>query len=681
MPTRRRPASRRPAPRRSASDASSRGRGRRAAAGPGAGPDEAATSLLLLALAAAGAALGWWLAARRRRERRAPKLLPPPRPAPRPSRRAGPARPAEAAILVTPAPSRAAAEPEPRASAPSDAPPPPRPEPEPRPDLQPSPAPTSPVPTAPEATVHPGPDPRDDAPRDDLRAADQAARQAEPPDTGLRQDLDFGPFAQALDAFLADEPRARALAALADGATIPELQAALAAGRLQAEELLLLCLARIRRKDAKLGSVIALDPQALDRARALDAARAAGAEAGPLHGIPILLKDNIGTAGLPTTAGAAALAGACADADAFLVRRLRAAGALVLGKANLTEWANVMSSRSVNGYSALGGQCRNPRGPFDVGGSSSGSAAAVAAGLAIAAVGTETSGSLVSPAAQNGVCTLKPSLGLVSRDRVIPITQHQDTAGPVTRCVADLAVLSSVLGGAADVADPLWQDARALHGTDFAAVLDADALRGLRLGAVRGAMGTRRGDEAVAARARGILAAAGATVVDVALPEPRRPIEIWPVFEVGLREGLARYLAEHARDASLSSLADVVAFNAEDPARRAPQGQDRLEAALASTRDEAEAAAQARANRARAIEALHRGLRGQGVDLLLSLDTGLTGLYAAAGFPALCVPAGQRPSGEPVGLTFVGDLLSESRLFGAAFAFERLAGRMGRAAG
>ena len=266
-------------------------------------------------------------------------------------------------------------------------------------------------------------------------------------------------------------------------ATVAELRAALAGGTLTARGLTAFYLSRIERLDPLLHSVISVSGDALAEAQASDEALASGAAARPLEGIPVLIKDNIAVRGMPATAGSPALAGA-EQGDAWLVTGLREAGAVILGKANLSEWANFRSSHPTSGWSTLGGQAANPhaldRNPS---GSSSGSAVAVAAGLAAVAVGTETDGSIVCPASACGIVGLKPTLGLVSRGGIVPISAAQDTAGPMTRSVADAAALLSAMAGA-DPADPATAAAAGQPG-DYTAFLDPGALAGARIGVWR----------------------------------------------------------------------------------------------------------------------------------------------------------------------------------------------------
>src|SRR5262245_27763327 len=263
-------------------------------------------------------------------------------------------------------------------------------------------------------------------------------------------------------------------------ATVAGLSRAMAAGTLTSAELVAFYLERITRHNPALGAVISVFGDAEERASAVDRARADGAEFGPLAGIPVLIKDNISVAGSPATAGSPALLGAAAE-DAFLIGRLRAANAVILGKANLSEWANFRSTQSSSGWSTLGGQAVNPHGAGrSPSGSSSGSAVAVAAGLAPLAVGTETDGSIVSPSHACGIVGIKPTLGLVSRTGIVPISAEQDTAGPMTRTVADAAALLGALAGA-DPADAATSQA-AGRPADYTAFLDPSALAGARIG-------------------------------------------------------------------------------------------------------------------------------------------------------------------------------------------------------
>lgn len=473
----------------------------------------------------------------------------------------------------------------------------------------------------------------------------------------LRRKLDFSPFEEALAPL---EPTLlERLEHLTQSSSIQELQVAMEAGEVSSEQLTLFYLGRIRRYNERLGAYLELNPLALEQARERDLERQQGRVRGPLHGIPLCLKDNIATAApMHTTAGAAALRDATPDRDAFVTRRLVEAGAVILGKNNLSEWANFMSSTSVNGFSALGGHTRNPYGPFDVGGSSSGTASAVAANLAVAGIGSETSGSLIYPAAQNSLFTLKPTLGLVSRDRIIPITDAQDTAGPMTKNAADLAVLMRVLA-AHDPNDPLTQ--RALHPRvgEFARVPAPLALEGLRVGWVQHVQ--REGDQVVMERVAQNLRELGAEVVPV--PYPQAKLEMLPVLRYGLRRGVNAYL--EATRAPLRSLEEVIAFNLHNPTA-APYGQDLLQASQAEPMSAEDYRALVEQNRKTGMATLRELMKPNGVTVLMAISNSLSLYTSTSGFPVLNFPAGYRDSGEPVGVSLVGDLLEDAYLISLA---------------
>ena len=494
------------------------------------------------------------------------------------------------------------------------------------------------------------------------RARTQAARQEDPRASDATRPLNH------VDAGPVDLPTPEQAGRMAFG-TVQTLRRAVDGGEWTTQRLVAYLIRRIEELSRDgLNAVLELNPDAMADAARCDADRARGAVLGPLHGIPVLLKDNVGTDGaMHTTAGAVAMADAQSDRDAFIVTQLRAAGAIILGKTNLSEWANYMTSDSNNGFSALGGQVHNPHGPFDVGGSSSGSGAALAAGFAPLAVGTETAGSIVSPAAQNGVVGIKPSLGLVSRDRIVPISDQMDTAGPMARCVVDAACMLSVMA-VRDARDPAAAMLDGVHGVDFCAGLRDDALVGRRVGLPRAALPLRDEDDAWLARAVAVMEAAGATVVEVDFTPP--DIDYRPVMDAGMRMGVDAYLQETA--APVRTLAEVAVFNAADPANRAPYGQDILETAVASTMTHEEYLAAAQRNRVYAGNALRDLMHTYRLDLLLSLNNQLTRLYAPAGFPAVCLPLARRASGEPVGLTLVADYGTDAALVAWAFAAERV---------
>lgn len=483
---------------------------------------------------------------------------------------------------------------------------------------------------------------------------------------------DFAPFNAQLDAL--DAAWIARIEALIADATIPQIAAHFRSGALSSVDLTLYYLHRIRAIDVdRYNSVLRLNPDALVMAARADAEReTADAALNILHGIPVLLKDNIGTGdAMPTSAGAVALADSYAGRDAFIVARLREAGAVILGKNNLSEWANFMTFESANGFSALGGQTRNAYGRFDVGGSSSGGAVSVALNLATVSVGTETSGSLIYPASQNSVATFKPSLGLISRDRIIPITAAQDSAGPMARNMTDLAYLLDVLA-VADPDDPAAADVAPLFDLRFADVLDADALRGVRVAVIAHDEPYREGDAAIRQQVIERLRLAGAEVVEIA-PLPY-PVDMFRVLFYGFHSGVNDYL--RAVDAPFATLADVVAFNAADRANRAPYGQSILEASLQFEINETMAAHYAQNvahNRAVTRDIISAALADNDARLLIDLSNYSTAVYASAGTPALNIPAGYRSDGEPLGVTLMGDWLDDAFVIAAGYALEGVA--------
>ena len=442
------------------------------------------------------------------------------------------------------------------------------------------------------------------------------------------------------------------------------------------------------RLDWALNSVLAANPDALAEAEAADAARAAGDDR-PLLGVPILVKDNIETRELPTTAGSLALAGNDTGRDAPAVARLRAAGAIVLGKTNLSEWANFRDEASVSGWSALGGQTRNPH---DLGrspcGSSSGSGAAVAAGLAPAALGTETNGSIICPAAATGIVGFKPTVGLVSRARVVPISVTQDTIGPMTRTVADAALLLSVMAGE-DEADPAT---RSKDRRPIPAALPEGALSGARIGVLRFAVGDDAEVEAAFERALGVLAARGATLVEIEAWSPYDGLgeDEFLVLKAEFETGLNAYLADAAPAVTVRSLADLIAFNEANAEAEMPLfGQDILTASAATggTDDAAYRAALPRLLRGARQDGIERLLAEAEADALVApslrpaflIDpvhgddyrggVGLGWLAAIAGTPHLTVPMGEA-GGLPVGLSVLGAAWGDARVLAIGADYE-----------
>ena len=518
-----------------------------------------------------------------------------------------------------------------------------------------------------------------------LGAAAVAGAACAPSDRDADRRADDAPAA-AVDGFELEE------------ATIAELSRQMADGERTSAEITKLYFDRIETLDRQgpaLRSVIETNPDVLEIAEELDRERSAGNVRGPLHGVPILLKDNIATADrTTTTAGSLALEGSIPPRDAFVAARLRQAGAVLLGKANLSEWANFRSNRSSSGWSARGGQCRNPyvlsRNPC---GSSSGSGAAASANLCAAAVGTETDGSIICPASANGLVGIKPTVGLVSRSGIVPISAVQDTAGPMARTVADAAALLSGMTGRdprdeVTVASPAPTDLTRHLGEPFAADLSD-----LRIGIGRQFFDRDGRVDAVMEEAIETLGSLGAEIVD--------PVEIAHRQEVGRHEyeamlyefkaGLNEYLAGLEDDAPVKTLADVIAFNEAHAAEEMPYfGQEILieaqakgpltEAAYRIARDEA--------SRLSREEGLDATLSGHRLDAILgpsggpawvtdlvhgdTFSVGSSGAAAVAGYPNVTVPAGH-VHGLPVGVSFFGAAWSEPTLIRIAWAFEQAA--------
>jgi amidase len=464
-------------------------------------------------------------------------------------------------------------------------------------------------------------------------------------------------------------------------ASISGLQAAMAERRTTAAALVAEYtrrIARLDRKGPKLNSILELNPDAVSIAESLDRERQASGPRGPLHGIPIFLKDNIDTADrLHTSAGSLALKDSVAAHDAFLVSSLRAAGAIILGKANMTEWANFMAVGMKSGYSSRGGQVRNPYGPdLEVSGSSSGSAVAVAASLCSAAVGTETSGSIISPSSNNAVVGIKPTVGLVSRRGVIPISATQDTAGPIARTVTDAAILLGAMTGV-DKKDAATAENNGRGFADFADSLPVGGLQGARIGVPRRAFWERVPGSVreVAERALECLRDCGAKLVDpadIANASQARELGI-DVLLYEFKRDLNRYLRRLDPGVPVHSLSDVIRFNEAHPEEMLRYGHTLLLAAEAAGGVKTDAYQRARAEdlRRAKIEGLDPTFARHRLDALVFPSGNGVALGAKAGYPSITVPAGYAEDGLPVGLTFLGPAWSEATLIRLAYAFEQ----------
>ncbi len=485
------------------------------------------------------------------------------------------------------------------------------------------------------------------------------------------------------------------MGSIMEEATITELQEKMESGKLTARAIVEAYLDRIKRIDKEgpvLNAIIELNPDALEIADRLDDERRTKGFRGPLHGIPVLLKDNIDTADkMMTTAGSLALKGSIPSQDAFIVQRLRAAGAIILGKTNLSEWANFRSTRSTSGWSSRGGLTRNPyvldRNPC---GSSSGSAVAVAANLCAVAIGTETDGSVICPSHANGIVGIKPTLGLVSRSGIVPIAHSQDTAGPMARTVRDAAILLGSMTGV-DPEDPVTEESRENLHIDYTQFLDPDGLKGARIGVARNFFGFNEDVDKVMESAIEKMKSLGAELVDSA--DITTAKDLWETeFEVLLYEfkaDLTAHLEKLGPEVTVRSLKDVIDFNEENRESVMPYfGHDIMLKAQEKGDLKSKEYLEALAKN-------HRLARTEGIDATMSehqLDAivapsggpawltdlvtgdhfsgGSSSPAAVAGYPSVTVPAGF-VFGLPVGISFIGQSYQEPTLIKLAFAFEQ----------
>ncbi len=454
---------------------------------------------------------------------------------------------------------------------------------------------------------------------------------------------------------------------------IPAIQAAVRSGKLSYEELVLFYLYRIYKYEldntTTLNTVIALNPNVVEEARQRDAElKADGAEGKhPIYGMPILLKDNINSSGMRTTAGSIALAYNSPE-DAFIVGQLKNNGALILGKVNLSEWAYFMCSGCPVGYSAIGGQTLNPYGlrKFESGGSSSGSGTSVAANYAVAAVGTETSGSILSPSSQNSVVGLKPTVGLLSRSGIVPISSTLDTPGPMTKNVADNGILIDAMRGFDESDESSVQTN--WEGEWYKAAADDTGLKGKKLGVFKSLMESDSIYKMTVDKLREL----GAQIFEFSPPEVDMS-GFLTVLNIDMKNDLPAYLERYTKNNSevtISSIADAVAFNESDSLLRIPYGHALFEGILAdsTTTDELkDIKARLQKNGRTYFNTAMNEFR---LDAVLSINNYHAGYAAVAKYPALTVPMGYKESGEPISLTFIGKQYEEGRLLRLGKAFE-----------
>ncbi|WP_324721553.1 amidase family protein [Salinimicrobium sp. HB62] len=449
--------------------------------------------------------------------------------------------------------------------------------------------------------------------------------------------------------------------------SIPELQRAVKEGQLTYEDLTLFYIYRIREyesnNDLSLNAVIALNPEVVEQARKLDEQGAAGVDENSVHGMPILLKDNINTSDMKTTAGAIALAENQPSKNAFIVDRLQQNNALILGKVNLSEWAYYFCEGCPLGYSAVGGQTLNPYGrkEFETGGSSSGSGVAVAANYAVAAIGTETAGSILSPASKNAVVGLKPTVGLLSRTGIIPISGTLDTPGPMTKYVMDNAILLNALTGK-DAEDR----SSVASDKNYVKSLSAQGLKGKRIGVMKSLMTDSLYNRAVEKMKEG-----GAVIIE--FEAENIPLDNFlTLLNADMKKDLPAYFSQYAgEEVTYKNVEAIVKYNLKDTLLRAPYGQQLFEGIVADTTS-AEAleriSAQLQANGRKFFDV---PMQQHNLDAVASINNYHAAYAAVAKYPALAVPAGFETSGEPKSITFIAKPYEEDKLLNLGYAFEQ----------
>lgn len=450
---------------------------------------------------------------------------------------------------------------------------------------------------------------------------------------------------------------------------IPSIQQSVKNGILSYEKIALFYLYRIRKfesnNDLALHSIISLNPKVINQAREKDLNRPENVE-NTLYGLPILIKDNINTEEMPTTAGAFALQGNVETSDAFIVKKLKENGALILGKANLSEWAYFFCSGCPVGYSAIGGQTLNPYGRkvFETGGSSSGSGVSVAANYAIAAVGTETSGSILSPSSKNSVVGLKPTVGLLSRTGIVPISNTLDTPGPMTKSVIDNAIFLAAMNGE-DVEDSSTKGIN--HLVNYLEKLTSSTLIGKRIGVMKTLL-----TDSVYKKTVNFLRSSGVEIIEFDPPEVKLE-DFRTLLNIDMKYDLPNYLNKYA-DANIKvkSVQEVVQFNLLDTLKRAPYGQQLFEGILVDSTS------------LRSLEEIKFELNKNGMaffdqpmndlklDVILSINNYHAGFAAVAKYPCLTVPMGYENTGEPISLTFIAKPFQEQKLLELGYAFEQL---------
>ncbi len=472
-----------------------------------------------------------------------------------------------------------------------------------------------------------------------------------------------------------DEDLNKLLEKWLEEATIREMQEKMAKGELTAEQLTLMYMEIISSSNPHIKAVLELNPQAIQIAKSLDIERQQKGSRSLLHGIPLLLKDNMETNDMMhTSCGSLALKDFYAERDAFLVKQLRAAGAVILGKTNMTEWANFMSARMPNGWSSRGGQVCNPYGMFDVGGSSSGAAAGIASNMAAAAIGTETTGSIIHPAVQNSLVGIKPTVGAISRTGVIPLSTTQDTPGPLARTVEDAAIIYQSLVGY-DAADPITIGATFFNDVDWRILFDEQALKGVRIGVARDVFRREVSTERMSLFDASLrqLEDLGAIIVDdVDLGTMENDLA-YETLLFEFKAALNAYLGQTKATNPIRTLRDIIEFNMNHSQETLMYGQTMLEKIDRTSGTLTERAYLEALQRNRHLAggtALGKAFAAHKIKALVFPQNHGCSFGAAAGYPSVAVPASFTKEGEPFGITFYGKAYAEPDLIGYAYAFE-----------
>lgn len=486
----------------------------------------------------------------------------------------------------------------------------------------------------------------------------------------INKDSLWAPLKTELDSF--SDVRYNMLMPMIMDKTIPELQNSIKIGDFTYEDLVKFYLTRIykfdRNNENSLNSVISLNPNIIEEARARDKGYQQGKKHHPIYGIPVLVKDNINTKGMPTTAGAAALQ-ENSPGDAFIIEKLKEQGALILGKANLSEWAYFFCGDCPSGYSAVGGQTLNPYGRkiLDSGGSSSGSAVAVAANFAPVAIGSETSGSILSPASQNSLVGLKPTVGVLSRGGIIPISSTLDTPGPISKSVIDNAILFSAMTGK-DTQDPA-SVANKNRKEDFYTGLGNVSLKGKRFGAIKSLM-----EDSLYVQAVADLREAGAEVIEYEAEEIELPNFI-RLLNLDMKKDLPEYFENYGGEVEFSSIQDVMDYNTEDTLLRSPYGQKLFQGIVDDSATPEEFTAIKDTLRTNGKRFFDVPMQKHNLDAILSINNYHAGFAAVAHYPAITVPMGYSENNAPKGLTIISKPFTEEALYKYALGYEQVSQR------